>query len=74
MVYSSEEALTDINDRLFDAKSELDDLYEERAELVRDAVDDGMSYREIGEALMISHTAVQKILDGVDPFRLHRGA
>jgi DNA-directed RNA polymerase specialized sigma24 family protein len=64
--------LSDISDEIHAALMELAELYERRADLVLDAAAEGMPQREIGYELGVSHTAVQKILDSIDPFKVAR--
>jgi hypothetical protein len=64
--------LSDISYEIHAAQMELAELYERRADLVLDAAAEGMPQREIGYELGVSHTAVQKILDSIDPFKVAR--
>jgi DNA-directed RNA polymerase specialized sigma24 family protein len=45
-----------------DARAELDDLLEERAEAAQDALNEGATYAEVAEALGVTRQAVQKML------------
>jgi Trp operon repressor len=65
--------LRDITNAIDDARYELEDLLEHRAELVEQAADEGMPQREIGFELGVSHTTVQRILAGQDALRALRG-
>jgi predicted transcriptional regulator len=68
------ERLTKIAEEIQEQQDQLDDLYQARADLIVEAVDDGMSYREIAAELGITHTAVQKIFDDERPDRVKSAA
>jgi DNA-directed RNA polymerase specialized sigma24 family protein len=68
--YDWESDLEQIAEEIDDMRYELGALYEHRAETVEQAWADGVSQRDIGYCLGISHTAVQKILKGqADPLQ-----
>jgi DNA-directed RNA polymerase specialized sigma24 family protein len=52
----------DLGNQIDGVKSELDTLYEMRADQIIEAVVEGYSLRDIAQALGISHTAVAKAI------------
>jgi DNA-binding transcriptional regulator LsrR (DeoR family) len=61
MMAGWEDDLERVAGEIDDAREELDRLYEERAELIAYAYDDGATQADVARALGVSHTAVQKM-------------
>lgn len=59
---ATEDDLAEIAEAIREAQEQLGELRSVRATIVEAAIDEGMSHRQIADALGITHTAVQKIL------------
>ena len=57
-------AQSDSTHKLRLIRGELEDLLLARDKLIREARNNGMTFREIGNAVGLSHTGVEKIIKG----------
>lgn len=62
-----ESALLEISTEIDDARDELDRLYEQRNELVAEALAEGVTQAEVARVLGVTHTAVQKMVRDSGP-------